>query len=403
MRKIVALVDWNWKGHHPTYFTNYAVALAAAGADVVPFCGDPEDFSARLAKLDLESGVADRIGRPEQVGRPLRSRFRPVRWRGAHDAIRFFGGLARRLHAWERAHRRKIDLVFFSCIYDFDFFDFPAAGLFFRYPWAGLYLHSFGFRSTTSPIHAWIRNRSRPQRFLQNRNLVAIGTLDEGIMSAANTAIGRDRCLLFPDLADLAPADQGPETVGGKLRLFAGDRPVVTLCGSLYEQRGVDMFLRTAMANPQWAFALVGEMPDGSDKVKPLLDDFLQNHPHAFHHPDRIPDGPLYNGVVASSDVIWNVHIDWPGSSNTLTKAAAFAKPVLVSSRHLLGERAKKFRLGEVCDETSVESMSQGLAALLQDPVGSWGDYTKPAWREYLEAHSFERLETAMRKLISYL
>lgn len=33
--KTVALIDWNWHGHHPTYFTHFAVAMAEVSAEVV--------------------------------------------------------------------------------------------------------------------------------------------------------------------------------------------------------------------------------------------------------------------------------------------------------------------------------------------------------------------------------
>jgi hypothetical protein len=44
-RRTIALIDWNWMGHHPTYFTEFAAALAEIGSDVLPFCPAPEDFS----------------------------------------------------------------------------------------------------------------------------------------------------------------------------------------------------------------------------------------------------------------------------------------------------------------------------------------------------------------------
>ena len=77
----IVLIDWNWMGHHPTYFTHFAAAMAEAGAQVVPFCADPEDFLVRLGKESLSVEARGRIAEPMRVSGPVPSRFRPTRWR----------------------------------------------------------------------------------------------------------------------------------------------------------------------------------------------------------------------------------------------------------------------------------------------------------------------------------
>jgi hypothetical protein len=79
--RTIALIDWNWMGHHPTYFTHFAAAMAEAGAEVVPFCADPEDFLKRLDQMALLPAVRGRIAGPVSVAGPAPSRFRPTRWR----------------------------------------------------------------------------------------------------------------------------------------------------------------------------------------------------------------------------------------------------------------------------------------------------------------------------------
>ena len=81
MSKTIALIDWNWMGHHPTYFTHFAVAMAEAGVDVAPFCADPSDFLARLGKASLSPAVRERMAEPVRVAGPQSSSFRPTRWR----------------------------------------------------------------------------------------------------------------------------------------------------------------------------------------------------------------------------------------------------------------------------------------------------------------------------------
>ena len=44
----IALVEWYWMGHHPSYAVHLALAISKAGMDVVPFCANPADFQRRL-------------------------------------------------------------------------------------------------------------------------------------------------------------------------------------------------------------------------------------------------------------------------------------------------------------------------------------------------------------------
>lgn len=381
--------------------------MAKENVKIIPFCPNPEDFLSRLLILvpDVNERKTLEMATPVQFLRPSASVLRPMRFRGIHDAIRLFGSLEKHLRIWEIQHRLKIDAVFFACVYDIDFFDFPAASLVFRRSWAGLYLQSFGFRETTSELYDWIRIKARPKRFLQSSRLCAIATLDEGIVKFINKQIGEKKCLLFPDFTDNQQADIRPNTLGWLIRSRAGDRPVIALAGTLYEQRGLNLFLRIALANPQWFFALVGEVNGISDETQRLLIKFTELEPNSFFYPYRVPTNEVYNGVVDTADIIWNIHLDWPGSSNTLTKAAFFKKPVIVSSRHLLGERVRKFRLGETCDEDSSSSVEQAIFRIVesQSSHDSWILRSRPRWSEFLEIHSHQKLYLMIQELVKLL
>lgn len=401
--KTVALIDWNWHGHHPNYFVEFSRALALNGANVVPFCPSPAGFEKLMERKYGKESWRSGVAAPVQIPSFRATSFRPRRWRGQYEALLNFARLGLHLRHWEKQAGLKIGLVVFACVYDKDFLHFRLTKWTFPWMWTGLYLHSFGFRPTTSPLYAWAREAARPERFLSDGRMIAVATLDEGIVKSVNAAVGGDKCIALPDVADASVPDCSAGTVGADLRARAGDRPVITLCGSLYPQRGVELFLRTAMVNPQWCFALVGDLPfvPGTHaSTKALLDEFLRRHPCGFYHPQTVPDGPLYNGIIASSDVIWNVHIDWPGSSNTLTKAALFERPVVVSDRHLLGERVGSFRLGEVCDEDSVTSVSAALQRILGHSTDQWRAMRQPRWREYREMHKSDHLITAFGDIL---
>jgi hypothetical protein len=76
-----AIIDEKWMGHHSTYFTHFSAAIAAAGANVVPFCADPDDFLKRFDQIVLLSAVRGRIAGPVSPAGPVPSCFCPTRWR----------------------------------------------------------------------------------------------------------------------------------------------------------------------------------------------------------------------------------------------------------------------------------------------------------------------------------
>lgn len=394
--RVVALVDWSWIGHHPSYFCIFARTLLELGLNVRALCPKPEEVDRSLADLpdDLRAKLSlEKL--PGWASAPLGA---PERWKNMLSTARSLRVLDRML----RSGSPRPDLVFFACIYDWQFYHFATFRFAFRWKWAGLYLQSFGFRSTTAPIYEWTRQRAKPQRFLGRGRPAAVATLDEGISGKIEAMIAPGKCVVFPDTTDSAQPEIGETTLAGKLRRFAAGRKIILLSGMLYPQRGVDAFLQVAMANPQWCFAMVGELTCFADeeKGKAMLDEFLSKHPCSFFHPLKVPGESAYNGVFAVSDLVWNIHHDWPGSSNTLTKAALFEKPVVVGDGHLLAERTRQFRLGEVCSEDSIPSISQALHVILDSPE-SWKESQQPRWREYRETHSEEQLKKAFYELIA--
>jgi hypothetical protein len=395
-KKNIAIIDWSWKGHHPAYFSLFARTLLELGCRVHAFCPSPEDLQHRLS--DLPEGLGGRLSCETLHGWASAPRGTPMRLKPVISAARSYISLRRKL----ARSNYPFDLLFFSCIYDWEFFYHALFRGFFPWRWSGLYLHSFGFRATNSPIYSWHRQWSHPERFASDPNLVALATLDEGIKEKVESLTGRGKCVIFPDIADASTPESGQNTLAAKLRRFAGGRPVIMLCGMLYPQRGVEAFLKVAMANPQWCFALIGEIPYFADERlgKSLLDDFLRQHAFGFFHPLKVPEGAVYNSLVAASDVIWNIHIDWPGSSNTLTKAALFEKPVVVGDKHLLAERVREYRLGEICSEDSEQSISAALNRLLSEPL-AWRSANRPNWGAYREAHSTDRLREAFSTILA--
>jgi hypothetical protein len=398
--KTIALIDWNWVGHHPTYFTHFAAAMAEAGAEVVPFCADPTDFAQRLVGLDLGGEAAARIATAEKVEGPRPSNFRPARWRGIYEARKFFGGLGKQLRAWETKHGRKIDLAFFACIYDRQFECLASAERWFGYEWSGLYLHSRSFRLPGSPIPGWW-GLPCPEKIFTGRLLRSVAVLDEGAVEPLRNLTAGKPVLVFPDITD-ANTDSAAPSLGAKFKALAAGRPVVSLSGYLQKTKGIAEFVAAARAPGLQGvlFVLAGSISLHGFSVaeREDLQRAIATAPNILTHLMDLPE-PAMNSVIQMSDVIFAAYRDFPNSSNALTKAAVFERPILVSDGHLMGERVRNFGLGEVVTEGDVGEIVAALERM-SAPGYLEALQRRAKWAEYREAHSMARLTQVMRSLL---
>jgi glycosyltransferase involved in cell wall biosynthesis len=399
----VALIDWNWMGHHPTYFTHFAAAIVEADAEVVPFCADPDDFLNRLGKTSLSSMVRERVLEPIRVAGPVASRFRPARWRRHYDAFRFFGGLAKQLHAWERQQGRKIDLVFFACIYDCQFDEFRFAERFFGYPWTGLYLHARSFRMPGSPI-PYVGGLPCPEHIFSSPLLKAVAVLDEGAVDPLTEITGGKPVLVFPDVTveELPPGglDSG---LAQKIKAFAAGRPIVSLTGHLQWTKGLDVFTAAAghPAMQDVFFFLGGEINwmEISPAKKRQMQRAWEELPNIFCYFQCLPEQTM-NAVYAASDAVVATYRAFPNSSNALTKAAIFERAIVVSEGYLMAERVRKYHLGEVIPEGNAEALVKAIQRMLLMGYCD-GLRDRARWYDYRTIHSLETLKVVMEQLIS--
>lgn len=398
--KTIALLDWNWMGHHPMYFTHFAAEMAQAGAQVVPFCAEPKDFLNRLERQDLPQAVRGRVANPQKIAGPVWLPARPALWRSYYQSWRFFLGLGHQLRAWESDNRRKIDLVFFACIYDRQFDHFGAPWRLQGYPWSGLYLHARSFRLPGTEIPGWW-GVPIPETIFSGRKLRSVAVLDEGVVEPLKQLTGNKPVFVFPDITDES-VGQIPQGLGTKLKTLASRRPLVSLSGYLQKTKGVQDFVSLARRpSLQHAiFVLAGSISwhGFSQAEREAVDVAVRQAPNISSHFEVLPE-PEMNGLIVSSDVIFAAYRDFPNSSNLLTKAAVFERPILVSDGHLMAERVKTFALGEVASEGDLEGLGTKLEKMLAP------DYfdnlrQRALWAEYRQAHSVEQLRSVIRTLL---
>jgi hypothetical protein len=174
--------------------------------------------------------------------------------------------------------------------------------------------------------------------------------------------------------------------------------------GHLRPNKGIINLAKVAL-NPAMggiAFAFAGEIPwgmfDPADRES--MERAIACAPSAIFHLARIPHEVEYNAIVCASDVIFAAYRNFPHSSGTLTKAAVFEKPLIVSEGHLMAKRVREFRMGEVVPQDDNEAIIQAIRRLTQDYPG-WLVKNNPCWQAYRELNSYPALVKSFTTLLA--
>lgn len=395
----VALAEWNWSGHHPTFFNHLVTALEQLGVVVLALCPDPAAAAEHAERTRGLNGTT----RFAAITLP-RARFnglRPQRLGAIDRAIRHFTGIEKQALCLAAESNVSLDAVFHACVYDRDFEWFHYARPLLHVPWAGLYLHAISYRMPGIP-HPGCRRPPQPARIFHGRKCLGAAVLDEGIAAAAAADL-RKPVVVFPDPPETGPPAVGAERAPGDgLREFAAGRPVVGLLGHLLKSKGLDAFLEAA-ALPGAAglcFALGGEMQWPFDaRARRRLRWKIESLPNLWTHFGRIPNEAAFGHLMDACDVLAAAYLDFPHSSGIQAKAAALAKPVVVSDGHLMAERARRFRTGEVVPQGDARALLDAVLRITADRDG-WLRRMRPRWKDYLEEHSHARLTKALGCLL---
>src|SRR6266404_5642924 len=96
--RTVVLVEWNWMGHHPTYFKLFIRALLDLGCTVLALCPKPEEVDGSLR--DLEHSMRSRLTLRSFAGASA-PRGCPRSWRRRVGMLRLLYRLKNRIRQWE--------------------------------------------------------------------------------------------------------------------------------------------------------------------------------------------------------------------------------------------------------------------------------------------------------------
>ena len=172
----------------------------------------------------------------------------------------------------------------------------------------------------------------------------------------------------LPDVTETAlPAESG--RLARELRVLAGSRKIVFMGGSIGKQKNLSRWIELiAVADSkQWFFVQIGRINKNNltPEDEAALRQVLASPPdNLYIQPTYLADERTFNEIISISDVIFAVYRDFWRSSNMLSKAAYFEKPILVAKSCLMGDRVEQYRIGYAVPQGDTLAMYQALCDL---------------------------------------
>jgi hypothetical protein len=250
-------------------------------------------------------------------------------------------------------------------------------------PWIGILFHPRLAQAADKPIEG----------FFKSRNASGGVFLVPSAIPAYAEATPHLHFALAPDVADLELPTKPPR-LAADMRERAHDRTIVLQIGTITAHKGIDTLLDVIdAADPsRFFFALIGEVYwDTFAEQKDRIRSFYARAPeNVFISQDYIKSERDYNSVIAASDIIYAVYQDFSSSSNSLSKAAGFRRPILVSENSLMGDRVVTFNIGSAAPEGDATTILDRLGWLAAQPIDSFG------FKAFDEEQSLETLKRAL-------
>lgn len=208
-----------------------------------------------------------------------------------------------------------------------------------------------------------------------NPKLKGIAYLDKEIANSMAISLPNVHIRYLPDIANL----QVPEKMPGVAQLIkhnANGRKIVFLGGIIGLRKNLNLWLDLidTIDPKKWYFVQIGEIDFKNLNASEFLEVYkkLLLPPENFMLiPAYISDEGIFNSIISVSDIVFAVYKDFKNSSNMITKAAFFHKPIIVSDRYLMGRRVQDFGIGVAVPEDDIQMIISGLEGLASENIPS--------------------------------
>jgi len=222
--------------------------------------------------------------------------------------------------------------------------------------------------------------------------------LDEAVCQAYSTSLPDKYFQYIPDITN-EELSEHPCYLAEEIMCRAAGRKIVFLGGSMVRKKNIARWseLITLADSRRWFFVQVGEVYGHTFSPADIAAlERLVAHPpeNLFLHTHYLPDEKEFNAIIRIADILFAVYRDFRNSSNMLSKAAYFEKPILVSDGYLMGDRVRRYGIGVVVDQDDVQGMLSAIERLAESLV------SPECFAAYRGEFNEEALTSALEKFV---
>jgi glycosyltransferase involved in cell wall biosynthesis len=388
-RPLIAVVEYNWTGHYIPYIKLYTRIYLELGFDVAVMCKKPDAIMEwiQLEIPNFRGNVhVDELLEPRLYGITSSTLLGLKRWFQIKDKLKLY----------EKAST----LVFIPFLESFLLPSILAflVRLTFPYKWFGILLQPKYLRIKEPLVYKLFNYWA----IFKMPSCKAVLLLDEGVVGKLKNAVRRKNIYAIPDIADMGVSST-PSVLELEVLQKANGRRIVGLFNPKYKYKGILTMIKAAkIAKCENLFYLFcGEVPEKaySPDEYALIREYVSSAPNScFLYDKYITDEKEYNRVFMACDIIFASFSRFYHSSNTLTKAAWFKKPVIVSKNYCMASRVDKYRMGIPIQEENISECAEALNSLGLN----YENYVKSAdFEGYMSEHSEENLKSILEFAIN--
>jgi glycosyltransferase involved in cell wall biosynthesis len=397
--KTVVLIDPYQGGHHLMYLRLFSKTILELGYQVVACSADSENLDNWI--------VAQLHDSPELI-----KNFKTLTIL-EHPAKRLFNRNVQPLNTLSRwYHAKKTirqviqlvghhpNLVLFNWVDSYLSRYIPASfiDIIFPYPWFGIcFQPKLGDEQKIKYSHFFDFHRVFKAFYCQG-----VGVLDDEQTTKLQLQLNK-KVITFPDITDEVNPDVN-FFVALDIKRKARGRKIIGLLGSLNKRKGLLNLLKASQqsGNEKYFFAFVGQL--SHYMLQPEELEYIQkirelNPLNCYFHFELIPDEPQFNALVNTCDILFAAYENFPYSSNILTKAAVFKKPLIATRGSCVGNRVRQFQMGLTIEEGSLDQCIEAIHVLCDDLDLSLISL-EPDFENYRKIHSNAQVFCVFQSLL---
>jgi hypothetical protein len=203
--------------------------------------------------------------------------------------------------------------------------------------------------------------------------LKTIFTINEPATTLMDGGVKEMNYQWLPDVTDIS-MPVSPSQITIQIQERANGRNIIFLGGAIGGTKNLSLWSELVFKadKSKFFFVQVGKIDYGTLSAHDLagLQQLLSiKSENFFYLDDYLSDEAVFNELVSKSAVIWGLYRDFDRSSNILTKAALFSKPIIVSKNYLMGQRVNQYKIGCAISETHVHEALDAINYLIENPI----------------------------------